>query len=396
MIKLSQKITKASLEITEQENIIRCDGDWTLDGIDQLERQLSRLEFLEEKLKSRIQFSSGKISAITFDGSAIKTMDTAGALLLFRTQQGLEKAAQSITLQGLKAHHADLLQIVANYASVQSPVMPPKSYHFLESLGRDTYQRLIQMMDFLAFVGETFIVLLRSLLSPSHIRWQALLTNLHDAGLNAMPIVGLLSFLTGIVLTYQGGSQLSTYGANIFIVDLVGITMLREMAPLLTAIIVAGRSGSAYTAQIATMHLTEEIDALRTLGIAPMELLVVPKLLAMIILMPLLSAYADIAGIFGSMIIASLSFDVSMTDYLARFPESVSLTNYLIGIGKAPVFAAIIALVGCYQGFQIKEGGADVVGKQVTISVVQSIFLVIVVDAIFSVLFSLLGIGLMG
>jgi len=383
MIKLSQKMTKASLELTDQENIIRCDGDWTWEGIDQLERQL-------------LQFSWAKVSAITFDGSAIKTMDTAGAWLLFRTQQALEKAGQSITLQGLKTHHADLLQIVAKYANVHSPVTPPKSYHFLESIGRDTYKRLAQMMDFLAFVGETFIVLLRSVLSPSHIRWQALFSNLHDAGLNALPIVGLLSFLTGVVLAFQGGSQLSTYGANIFIVDLVGITILREMAPLLTAIIVAGRSGSAYTAQIGTMHLTEEIDALRTMGIAPMELLVVPKLLALIILMPLLSAYADIAGILGSMIIASLSFDVSMTDFLARFPESVSLTNYLIGIGKAPVFAAVIALVGCYQGFQVKEGGADVVGKQVTISVVQSIFLVIVVDAIFSVLFSLLGIGLMG
>jgi phospholipid/cholesterol/gamma-HCH transport system permease protein len=250
------------------------------------------------------------------------------------------------------------------------------------------------MIDFLAFIGETFVILFRAILSPSHIRWKALFSNLHSGGLTALPIVGLLIFLTGIVLTYQGGSQLSTYGANIFIVDLVGITMLREMAPLLTAIIVAGRSGSAYTAQIGTMHITEEIDALRTMGIAPMELLVLPKLLALMIAMPLLCVYADIVGIFGSMLVATTSFDVSMGDYLARFPESVSLTNYLIGIGKAPVFAAVIALVGCYQGFQVKSGGADVVGKQVTISVVQSIFLVIVVDAIFSVLFSLMGIGL--
>ncbi len=368
----------ATLKLTEQYDTIRCEGDWTLDGIEQLEREKFSLK--------------PTASAVTFEGSAIQAMDTAGALLLFRNQKTLEKAGQSVILQGFKAHHADLLQIVANNSHPQ--IAQPKPPFFLERLGRETCQRLNQITDFLAFVGETFIVLLHSIISPSHIRWKTLFAHLHSDGVTALPIVGLLTFLTGIVLTFQGGSQLSTYGANIFIVDLVGITMLREMAPLLTAIIVAGRSGSAYTAQIGTMHLTEEIDALRTLGIAPMELLVLPKLLALMILMPLLCAYADIVGIFGSMIIASLSFNVSMGDYLARFPESVSLTNYLIGIGKAPVFAAAIVLVGCYQGFQVKEGGADVVGKQVTISVVQSIFLVIVVDALFSVLFSLLGIGL--
>jgi phospholipid/cholesterol/gamma-HCH transport system permease protein len=378
MTALSQQITLATFEPTDQGETIRCRGDWTLDGIEQLEKQLETLP---------------TVTALTFDGSAIQTMDTAGAWLLFRSRQALEeKAGQSIVLEGFKAHHADLLQIVANHA--RPPIAPPEHPHFLERLGRGTYKRLSQMIDFLAFIGETFVILFRAILSPSHIRWKALFSNLHSGGLTALPIVGLLIFLTGIVLTYQGGSQLSTYGANIFIVDLVGITMLREMAPLLTAIIVAGRSGSAYTAQIGTMHITEEIDALRTMGIAPMELLVLPKLLALMIAMPLLCVYADIVGIFGSMLIATTSFDVSMGDYLARFPESVSLTNYLIGIGKAPVFAAVIALVGCYQGFQVKSGGADVVGKQVTISVVQSIFLVIVVDAIFSVLFSLMGIGL--
>jgi phospholipid/cholesterol/gamma-HCH transport system permease protein len=381
----------ATLKLTEQYDTIRCEGDWTLDGIEQLEQEkfsFRGLSFFDKKT----QTSKPTASAVTIEGDAIQAMDTAGALLLFRSQKTLEKAGQSVILQGFKAHHTDLLQIVANNSHPQ--IAQPKPPFFLERLGRETCQRLNQITDFLAFVGETFIVLLHSIISPSHIRWKTLFAHLHSDGVTALPIVGLLTFLTGIVLTFQGGSQLSTYGANIFIVDLVGITMLREMAPLLTAIIVAGRSGSAYTAQIGTMHLTEEIDALRTLGIAPMELLVLPKLLALMILMPLLCAYADIVGIFGSMIIASLSFNVSMGDYLARFPESVSLTNYLIGIGKAPVFAAAIVLVGCYQGFQVKEGGADVVGKQVTISVVQSIFLVIVVDALFSVLFSLLGIGL--
>lgn len=363
-----------------QTDTVRCSGNWTLDGINKLERQLPK-------------FSWPKNSAITIDGSTIETMDTAGAWLLFRTLQALEKASHSVIWQSFKPHHTDLLHIVTNYAAKFQSTTPPPSHNLLEIIGRNTWLLLNQIFDFIAFIGESSVFLLRAVLSPSHIRWQALFANLHSAGFSALPIVGLLAFLTGVVLAYQGGSQLSEYGANIFIVDLVGITLLRELAPLLTAIIVAGRSGSAYTAQIGTMQITHEIDALRTLGIAPMELLVLPKLLALIILMPLLSAFADIVGILGGMLIANLSFGVSVTDFLARFQEAVSLTNYLIGIGKAPVFAAVIALVGCYQGFQV-TGGADSVGKQVTVSVVQAIFLVIVVDALFSVLFNWLGIGL--
>jgi len=364
--------TEASLALTG--DTVRCSGNWTLDGISTLERPLEKFSWPQ---------------AIIFDGSAIETMDSAGAWLLFRTQQALEKAGHSVILQGFR--HTDLLHLVKKYA-VQSTT-PPSSHNVLEKIGRNTCQAFNNLIDFLAFVGESFVVLLRALLSPSRIRWQALFANLYSAGFTALPIIGLLAFLTGVVLAYQGGSQLSQYGANIFIVDLVGITLLRELAPLLTAIIVAGRSGAAYTAQIGTMRVTNEIDALRTLGIAPMELLVLPKLLALIILMPLLSAFADIVGILGGMLIANFSFGVSVTDFLDRLPEAVSLTNYLVGIGKAPVFAAIIALVGCYQGFQV-SGGADSVGKQVTVSVVQAIFLVIVVDALFSILFNWLGIGL--
>ncbi len=380
----SKNPTEATLELIAQTNTVICGGDWTLDGIRKLERQL----------QDKFHWPTAA-SDIIFDGNAIQTMDTAGAWLLFRIQQVLEKAGQSVILQGFKARQTDLLHIMASYVAELQPTTPPPSYNFLESLGRYTHQLLSQVFNFLAFVGETFVVLLRAVLSPSRIRWQALFSNLHSAGLTAIPIVGLLAFLTGVVLTYQGGTQLSKYGANIFLVDLVGISLLRELAPLLTAIVVAGRSGSAYTAQIGTMLVTNEIDALRTMGIAPMELLVLPKLLALIILMPLLSAFADIAGILGSMLIAHLSFDVSVVDFLDRFPKAVSLTNYLIGIGKAFVFAAVIALVGCYQGFQVKQGGADSVGKQVTVSVVHAIFLVIVVDAIFAVLFSVLGVGLM-
>jgi phospholipid/cholesterol/gamma-HCH transport system permease protein len=374
---MSKDTQPATVELITPTKTIHCSGDWTLAGIQQLERQL--------------KFSRLPVSAIIVDGSAIRTMDTAGAWLLFRTYHVLEQTGQAVILRGFKKENADLLDLITHYATTLQPISPSPSITFLEQIGRTSYHQFIQLIHFLAFIGETFIVLWRSLLSPSRIRWAALFANLHSAGLSALPIIGLMAFLIGVVLAYQGGTQLSTYGANIFIVDLVGITLLRELAPLLTAILVAGRSGSAYTAQIGTMRITQEIDALQTLGIAPMELLVIPKLLALILLMPLLSAFADVLGVVGGMLIAKVSLGVSVTDFLDRFPQAVSLTHYLIGIGKAPIFAAVIAIVGCYQGFQVK-GGAEVVGERVTTSVVQAIFLVIVVDAVFSILFNLLGI----
>jgi phospholipid/cholesterol/gamma-HCH transport system permease protein len=241
----------------------------------------------------------------------------------------------------------------------------------------------------LSFIGESAHALAEWLLHPSRIRWRAVLFNLRSAGFDALPIVGLLSFLLGVVVAYQGADQLRQYGANIFVADLVGLSMLREFAPLITAIIVAGRSGSAYAAQIGTMAVTEEIDAMRTLGLAPQELLVLPKVLALVIALPLLTVFADVMGILGGMLMAKTQLDVGFGEFLDRLVKAVSITSYLVGIGKAPVFAAIIVVVGCFQGFRT-QGGADSVGRQTTRSVVQSIFLVIVADALFSVAFSLL------
>jgi phospholipid/cholesterol/gamma-HCH transport system permease protein len=242
-------------------------------------------------------------------------------------------------------------------------------------------------MAMLAFVGECAMVLARALAHPQTIRWRPVLHNLQSAGFDALPIVGLLSFLMGVVISYQGADQLQRFGANIFIVDLVSLSMLRELSPLMTAIIVAGRSGSAYAAQIGTMKVTEEIDALRTIGIGPIELLVLPKMLALIIALPLLTLYADITGVLGGMIMASSKLGVSFDVFLDRIGNAVSLSSFLTGIGKAPVFAAIISLIGCFQGFQV-GGSADSVGRQTTVSVVQSIFLVILADALFSVVFN--------
>ena len=261
--------------------------------------------------------------------------------------------------------------------------------NFIERIGKTTIATFNQIMEMLSFVGETAIAIIKSIKQPKRIRWRPILFNIRTAGFDALPIVGLLSFLLGVVVAYQGAGQLRQYGANIFVADLIGLSMLREFAPLITAIIIAGRSGSAYAAQIGTMAVTEEIDAMRTLGISTQEMLVLPKIVALVIALPLLTVFGDVLGVFGGMLMARQQLDVGFVEFLNRFVKAVSPTSFMTGVGKAPIFAAIIAIVGCFQGFKTK-GGADSVGRQTTRSVVQSIFLVIVADALFSIAFSML------
>jgi phospholipid/cholesterol/gamma-HCH transport system permease protein len=324
------------------------------------------------------------------NGERIVAMDTAGAWVLGRFLLRIGAGGTAAPLQGLRPGFARLLESVAQHLRDRpAPAAPAIAPGVLERIGRGTTTALGQGMSMLGFVGECGIALAQAFARPSRVRWRPVLHNIRTAGFDALPIVGLLAFLLGVVVAYQGAAQLRQYGANIFVADLVGLSMLREFAPLITAIIVAGRSGSAYAAQIGTMSVTEEIDALRTLGIAPLDLLVLPKLLALLVALPLLTAFADVLGVFGGMLMARAQLGVGYTEFLDRFALAVSPTAYLVGICKAPVFAVIIALVGCYQGFRT-HGGADSVGRHTTRSVVQSIFLVIVVDALFSIAFSAL------
>ena len=356
---------------------LRCTGAWVVQGIAQLERRLESLPL------------PGEDNAV-IDGSAISALDTSGAWLLHRIIRKLEQRRCVVTVNGLRPEFSTLLQLVASCATAPENPLPPTP-NLLARIGRHSWRHLLEISGMLSFIGECAIILLRSLLQPHRIRWRPVLHNLQTAGFEALPITGLLSFLMGVVIAYQGADQLQRFGANVFIADLVGLTMLRELSPLLTAIIVAGRSGSAYAAQIGTMKITEEIDALRTIGVRPQELLVLPKMLALIIALPLLTVYTDATGVLGGMIMARSKLDVSFDVFLNRLGDAVSLSSFLTGICKAPVFAAIIALVGCHQGFQVTDS-ADSVGRQTTVSVVQSIFLVIVADALFSVAFNWLKI----
>lgn len=357
-------------------------GYWIAQRCSEVETQLTNIEFKTN-------------SKITVDCKAIKALDTVGALLIVKLLQIGQQLNAEIMLVNLMEDHQKLIDVLSEHQLEvndhinQQP--PPKvNDNLLEQVGKTSATAFINLTNVLAFIGETAVAFTKTMMQPRRIRWRPILFNIRTAGFDALPIVGLLSFLLGIVVAYQGADQLRQYGANIFVVDLVGLSMLREFAPLITAIIIAGRSGSAYAAQIGTMAVTEEIDALLTLGISPQELLVLPKVIALIIAVPLLTMFADILGVFGGMIMASQQLEVGFIEFLNRFTKAVSPTAFMIGIAKAPIFAFIIAMVGCYQGFRT-HGGADSVGRQTTRSVVQSIFLVIVADAIFSVAFSALN-----
>lgn len=361
---------QASIERVD--NVMYCRGRWTLSNIADLECQAGALGWPER---------GGAI----FDASGIIAMDTGGAVLLRqRLRAAADRGGRTSSLQGVPPEFAALLTMVET-----QPVNGSGAVHaqegWIERVGQAVWRRLESGGRGLAFLGEWTVTLLRVLRRPGSLRWRSLLRMLQIDGVNALPITGLLTFLIGVVIAYQGAEQLRKFGTNIFIVDLVGISLLREISPLLVAILIAGRSGSAYAAEIGTMKVTEELDAVRTLGISPMALLVLPRSLALIIALPLLTVYADVLGVFGGMLIASGQLNVSFTEFVSRFEEAVAVRHLFIGIAKAPFFAVIIALVGCYQGFQIR-GGVDDVGRHTTISVVQSIFLVIVFDAICSIL----------
>lgn len=289
--------------------------------------------------------------------------------------------------QGLTHQQLDLLKLVTAHSQP-----PPKQtkLNTLADLGYRTVNSLrhgLQLLDFLGRLALAFLDLLRQ---PKQFKLKLFLDVIQRDGLHAVPIIALMAFLLGAVIAWQGGLQLKTYGANIFIVELVAITHLRELGPLIAAILVAGRSGSAYAAQIATMKMNQEVLALKSLGQDPYIWLVLPKLLGLLLVLPLLTVLANFAGLGGGMLVASLQLDVSPTAFWNRLGDEINVAHYWIGLVKAPVFALIIVTVGCMQGM-LAQGGAEAVGHRTTRSVVQAIFLVIVTDAIFSIIFSNTG-----
>jgi len=332
-------------------------------------------------------------AAVVVDLGALERLDTAGAWLLHRTLKQLGQAGAATEIVAAKAAHRTMLEQVA--ANDRPCEVAPRAENplaaMLAHLGAGTLDAIEEAAQVLSFFGHVVTTLLRTLARPHRLRFTPLVYHMEQVGLNALPIVGLISFLIGVVLAYQGATTLRQFGAEIFVVDLIGISMLREIGILLTAIVVAGRSGSAFAASVGSMMVHEEVDAMRTLGLDPMEVLVLPRLLALVITLPMLAFFADMMGLLGGAVMAWTVLDISPAVYIQRLNGAIGLWTFWTGIIKAPFFGFLIAMVGCLEGLRVK-GSAESVGQQTTRAVVTSLFLVIVVDALFSIFFSTVGI----
>lgn len=338
----------------------------------------------------RISPSSGR--SMVIDLSGLSAMDTSGAWLVHRFLRVWGEAGAQARHENATPDQETLLAQAQKHDVPPAPAgkQPSLLIRELAYLGQSTIRIADRFGSLLAFFGLVLARLGRQIVHPRRIRWVALTNQMEQIGLNALPIIGLMSFLIGLVLVQQGAFQLRKFGAEIFVVDLVSISTVRELGVLLTAIMVAGRSGSAFTAQIGTMRLTEEVDAMRTIGLDPIDTLVLPRMIALIVLMPLLVFFASMLALLGGVIFGWLSLDIPIDTFLARMRSTITMNDILVGMIKAPVFGMIIAVAGCFEGMQV-SGDAASVGERTTISVVESIFMVIVLDAFFAVFFSAIG-----
>ncbi|MFK7764390.1 MAG: MlaE family lipid ABC transporter permease subunit [Roseobacter sp.] len=364
-----------TIETSGKELHLRFAGDMRMHALDAIETPMGA-----------IPVSRGPAR---LDLSAIEALDTGGAWMLCDLQRRLEDQGAKVTLIGATKERFDMLKSVAAHRSPE-PIAEDPAHGVLpglEALGAATVRAARNTAQILSFFGLTLHRLTRALLMPWRLRWASLFTQMDEAGLKAVPIVALMGFLIGVVLAFQGAAQLQQFGAEVFVVELISISILRELGVLLTAIIIAGRSGSAFTASIGSMKVQEEIDAMRTLGLDPMDVLVVPRTLALLIMLPILTMTANLSGLIGGALMSWIDLGVSPSMFITRLQENTGVWNLAIGLIKAPFFAVIIAVVACYQAMQVK-GSAQSVGARTTAAVVQSIFAVIVMDALFSIYFS--------
>jgi len=353
---------------------LRLSGPWTLPRLDAL---------LPRTAAARVA-----PGPVVVDAAALSALDTAGALLLLRTLRASGQPFEAHRIEGLREADAALLRLVATRLEPERPAREP---HFafremLARIGGAVWRFIAQGREFLGFVGLTMATLAQVLVGRRRLRWTSTVFHMEQVGLDAVPIVALLTFLVGAVVAFVGATALRDFGAEVFTVELVSISFLREFGVLLTAILLAGRSGSAFTAQIGSMKSREELDAIQALGLDAIELLVIPRLIALLVMLPLLAFIAMLMGILGGGIVGVLALDITPGMFVSRLHEMTDISHFWVGMSKAPVFAFLIAAVGCLEGFKV-EGSAESVGRHTTASVVQSIFLVIVFDAVFAMFF---------
>jgi len=347
-------------------------GEWTLNTVVEIEKRL--LEVPCDK-------------KIIWDVSGISDFDSAGVLLFIEHLKRFQDKAE-IEVLGYTDKQKEMYDLLNR--DIQE-IVSPKKKGTLENLGKRSLEVYNDIKEFITFIGHLFYTMYHVLLHPKEMRFKEMVYHIHQSGFNALIIIALTSFLVGMVISYQGSVQLAKFGADIFIVDTVAISITRELGPMITAIVIAGRSGSAYTAEIGAMKITEEISAMRTMGFDPYTFLVLPRIFALMIALPLLIFFADIIGIVGGMVASNMQLGISMTVFVERVYEVLEVKHYLLGMMKGPVFAFLIAAIGCFRGFQVAHK-TESIGLHTTASVVNSIFLVIAFDALFSVIFTELGI----
>jgi len=355
--------------------VLEVGGTWTVFSIRSLRRQ-------------KAYQTARRQGTQTIDATHVRRLDTAGVLEIMRLAGNDAK----VEIKTRDENHAALFEVVQKNLGAPPPHTDVNWIeHWFHDVGESLIDIAHQIVSFCAFFGEVLVILAQAIVEPKRLRGSAVVRQMYEVWIKALAIVGVLCFLIGVVTAYQGVQQLRQFGAETFTVEAVGIGMFRELGVLLTAIIVAGRSGSAFTAQIGTMQVNQEVDAMRTMGLNPVEWLVLPRIIALVVAMPLLAFWGDMAGLLGGALACTIYLDFTFVQFFDRLRDTVGIWHFYTGMIKAPVFGAIIAAIGCFEGLQV-EGSAESVGMLTTRSVVESIFCVIVLDAVFSIIFLLAGV----
>jgi phospholipid/cholesterol/gamma-HCH transport system permease protein len=322
--------------------------------------------------------------SLTVDLAGVTFLDSVGALGLVELEEEARARAISFQLVNASEEFQKVLGIIDRQSLTTPPLKVEEKSGMVEKVGEATLIITDDLVQVITFVGDLVLALVSSLFHPRTVRWGEVGFYMRRAGAEALPILGLLSFLLGMVMAFMSSLQLKQFGATLYVSSLVGIAMVQELGPLLTAIMVAGRSGSAFAAEIGTMMVNEEVDAITVMGFDPIKFLAVPKVIASMLVVPLLSVYAMFFGILGGVVIGVLLLDITMYSYITETRKALALFDLVSSLVKSGVFAAIVAGIGCQRGFKVR-GGAEAVGTQTTSAVVAGIFLIIVVDSLFAV-----------
>jgi phospholipid/cholesterol/gamma-HCH transport system permease protein len=364
---------KSYIKYQKNQNILTLflQNNWDMNSIKSINKELRNIPSAKEYV---------------IDASNIKNYDSAGIIEIIKIYKKLSKRAK-VKIVGLNNKQEELFKLLKDTIGEKIEY----SYKsFLYDLGKAAIDLLKDIKAFLEFLGQFSIYFLMLFIKPKNFRIKETIYHIYQSGFGAIIIIALTTFLVGVVIAYQSAVQLAKFGADIFIVDTIGISITRELSPMIVAIVIAGRSASSYTAEIGAMKLTEEISAMKTMGFEPFYFLVIPRVVALIISLPLLIVLGDIIGIYGGAIIAKLQLNISFYQFIQRLNEVLAFKHYYLGLIKGPVFAFLIATIGCFRGFLVSNN-TESIGLQTTASVVNSIFLVIAFDALFSVIYTELG-----